>query len=70
MQFSALFGGRRLTRSFLVGCVFFGCHVSIGLAATLTWDFNGATSPNPADGGGNWLTANDWWNISLRFVMF
>src|SRR5258708_4695513 len=62
MQFFVLFGGRMLTRSFLVGCVFLGCHISNGRAATLSWDFNGATAPNPADGSGNWLTANDWWN--------
>jgi len=31
-------------------------------AAVLTWDANGTTSPNPADGSGTWLTASDWWD--------
>src|SRR5260221_679146 len=31
-------------------------------AATLTWDANGATAPNPSDGSGTWLTASNWWN--------
>ena len=30
--------------------------------ATLIWDANGSAAPNPNDGSGNWLTANNWWN--------
>jgi hypothetical protein len=66
MQSLTFFYWRMLARFFLVGFVFFGSLVSAGRAATLTWDFNGATSPNPADGSGKWLTANDWWNGSAN----
>jgi autotransporter-associated beta strand protein len=32
-------------------------------AATLTWDSNAATAPNPYDGGGTWnVTGLNWWN--------
>jgi autotransporter-associated beta strand protein len=31
-------------------------------AATLTWDANGSTSPNPSDGSGNWTASSHWWN--------
>lgn len=31
-------------------------------AATLTWDANGGTAPNPSDGSGVWTAANNWWN--------
>src|SRR5882757_6441027 len=31
-------------------------------AATLVWDANGSTAPNPQDGSGRWVTANSWWN--------
>src|SRR5882724_4237362 len=34
--------------------------------STNTWDANGITSPNPADGSGNWLMASNWWNGSTN----
>ncbi len=33
-------------------------------AASLIWDFNGTTAPNPADGSGNWQATGRWWNGS------
>jgi len=56
MQSLKYFDWMMLARLFFVGFIFFDCHVPISRAATLTWDFNGATSPNPADGSGNSLT--------------
>src|SRR5882724_7704388 len=44
--------------------VVFLLAMSSAQSATLTWDANGTTSPNPSDGSGNWLTANNWWNSS------
>ncbi len=35
-------------------------------AATLIWDANGSTAPNPLDGSGRWVTANSWWNGSAN----
>lgn len=46
--------------------LFLGCLVPVSHATTNTWDFNGITPPNPADGSGNWLTANNWWNGSAN----
>jgi autotransporter-associated beta strand protein len=31
-------------------------------AISLTWDSDGTTTPGPVDGGGVWLTANQWWD--------
>ena len=39
-----------------------GPIIPAGQAASLNWDANGSTAPNPADGSGSWLTANSWWN--------
>jgi len=38
-------------------CHFIGaaCFYIDVQAATLTWDANGSTAPNPADGNGNWM---------------
>lgn len=35
-------------------------------AATLVWDNNGSTSPNPSDGNGNWIGTGQWWNGSAN----
>src|SRR5258708_31000869 len=51
---------------FTVCFLFYGCVITVSHAATNTWDFNGTTSPNPADGSGNWLTANNWWNGNVN----
>lgn len=31
-------------------------------AATLNWDANGSTAPNPVDGSGTWTNAVSWWD--------
>jgi autotransporter-associated beta strand protein len=48
----------------LVVSTLFLCSVLNNQAATLIWDANGSSAPNPSDGSGNWLTANTWWNGS------
>jgi len=35
-------------------------------AATLVWDANGTTAPNPADGNGSWQASGRWWNGSAN----
>ena len=38
-------------------------------AATLTWDSNAATAPNPFDGGGVWNTTGlNWWNGTTNIL--
>src|SRR5882724_1825654 len=64
MQSLMHFVSRMLYEPFLVYLIFFGCLLPVSRAATLTWDANGTTSPNPSDGSGNWLTSNSWWNSS------
>ena len=50
-------GATAIWRSILLAVLF----ASDTHAATLTWDANGSTAPNPADGSGNWLASNHWW---------
>lgn len=47
-------------------CLILVTLASVDRAASLTWDANGVTSPNPTDGSGTWWTANDWWNGSAN----
>jgi autotransporter-associated beta strand protein len=51
---------------FALSCAVAFLIFSVSQAATLTWDANGSSAPNPADGSGTWLTANDWWNGSAN----
>jgi autotransporter-associated beta strand protein len=36
--------------------------LSSASAATLTWDANAGSIPNPSDGSGSWTSASSWWN--------
>lgn len=40
--------------------------IASGQAATLTWDANGSSAPNPADGSGTWLTSGNWWDGAVN----
>ena len=40
----------------------FLCSAEVIKAATLTWDANGSTAPNPVDGSGSWQKSGAWWN--------
>lgn len=50
------------SKTALLGLIVVSLSVQ-GNAATLTWDSNAATAPNPYDGGGTWnLTGLNFWN--------
>jgi len=66
MRASTFFGWRLLAKMVLFALVLPGGLISASRGAVLTWDFNGTTAPNPSDGSGTWLTANDWWNGSAN----
>jgi autotransporter-associated beta strand protein len=53
-------------RAIFPGLICAALFVGEGRAATLTWDANGTTGPNPSDGSGTWLTANAWWDGSAN----
>ncbi len=51
---------RRLCEAVVLALVLI--FVPMARPAVLTWDANGTSAPNPADGSGSWLTTNNWWN--------